>query len=76
MADTETKFSEKIGWMMAGTDRTARYAMVIDHGKVIYAEKEPGREIGVSAIWRLLHPPPLTILGLECRCCPFEAVKS
>lgn len=30
-------------------ERVARAAMVIDHGKVIYAEKEPGREVSVSS---------------------------
>jgi len=29
-------------------ERTARYAMIIDHGKVVYAEKEPGRDVSVS----------------------------
>lgn len=28
-------------------ERTARYAMIIDHGKVVYAEKEPGRDVTV-----------------------------
>ncbi|KAL6866446.1 peroxiredoxin type-2 [Amphichorda felina] len=39
-SDPETNFSKSIGWT-AG-DRTARYAIVIDHGKVTYAAKEPG----------------------------------
>ena len=46
-SDPETKFSKSIGWNMG--DRTARYAMIIDHGKVVYAEKEPGREVSVSS---------------------------
>lgn len=50
MADTETKFSEKIGWHMADTGRNLRYAIAIDHGKVIYAEKEEGREIKVCVV--------------------------
>jgi alkyl hydroperoxide reductase 1 len=29
-------------------ERTARYAIVVDHGKVVYAEKEPGRDVTVS----------------------------
>lgn len=33
----ETKFSKQIGWTMG--ERTGRYALVIDHGKVIYAEQ-------------------------------------
>lgn len=35
MSDPETKFSKQIGWTMG--ERTGRYALVIDHGKVIYA---------------------------------------
>jgi alkyl hydroperoxide reductase 1 len=46
MSDVETKFSKKIGWTMG--ERTARYAMIIDNGKIVYAEKEPGREVTVS----------------------------
>lgn len=47
LSDVETKFSKSIGWT-AG-DRTARYAIILDHGKVVYAEKEtkPG-EVTVS----------------------------
>ena len=40
LTDGETKFSKKIGWNLG--DRTARYALIIDHGKVVYAEKEAG----------------------------------
>lgn len=39
MTDPEAKFSQKIGWTMG--ERTARYALVIDHGKVTYAELGP-----------------------------------
>ena len=46
MSDPEAKFSKSIGWNMG--ERTARYAMIIDHGKIVYAEKEPGREVTVS----------------------------
>jgi alkyl hydroperoxide reductase 1 len=45
LSDPETKFSKSIGWTMG--ERTARYAMIIDHGKVVYAEKEPGRDVTV-----------------------------
>lgn len=31
-------------------ERTARYAIIIDHGKVVYAEKEPGRDVTVRTI--------------------------
>ena len=47
LSDPETKFSKSIGWNLG--ERTARYAMIIDHGKVVYAEKEPGRDVTVSA---------------------------
>lgn len=46
MCDDETKFSKSIGWNRG--ERCARYAMVIDHGKVVYAEKEPARDVTVS----------------------------
>ncbi|KAK4236785.1 Redoxin [Achaetomium macrosporum] len=35
MSDTNADFSRSIGW--ANGDRTARYALVVDHGKVVYA---------------------------------------
>lgn len=44
--DTETAFSSRLGWTAGG--RTSRYALIIDHGKIVYAEKEPGREVTVS----------------------------
>ncbi|KAH6661959.1 peroxisomal matrix protein [Halenospora varia] len=47
LSDPEAKFSKSIGW--TNGERTARYAVVIDNGKVIYAEKEPGREVTVSS---------------------------
>lgn len=37
--DAETKFSQKIGWTMG--ERTGRYALIVDHGKVTYAEQAP-----------------------------------
>ncbi|KAL8723121.1 MAG: hypothetical protein Q9225_000524 [Loekoesia sp. 1 TL-2023] len=39
----DTQFSKKIGWTRG--ERTGRYAMVIDHGKIIYAENEPGTDV-------------------------------
>ncbi|KHN98798.1 Thioredoxin-like fold protein [Metarhizium album ARSEF 1941] len=36
-------FSKSIGWNDG--ERTARYAIVVDHGKVVYAEKEDGSGI-------------------------------
>lgn len=35
--DAETKFSQKLGWTMG--ERTGRYALIVDHGKVTYAEQ-------------------------------------
>ncbi|EXJ78737.1 peroxiredoxin pmp20 [Capronia coronata CBS 617.96] len=46
LSDPDTKFSKSIGWNMG--ERCARYALAIDHGKVIYAAKEPGRDVSVS----------------------------
>lgn len=45
MNDVGTKFSQSIGWVQG--ERTNRYAIIIDHGTVTYAEKEPGREVTV-----------------------------
>lgn len=47
LSDTGAEFSKKLGWTMG--ERTARYALIIDHGKIVYAEKEPGREVSVSS---------------------------
>ncbi|KAI9163358.1 peroxiredoxin type-2 [Paramyrothecium foliicola] len=44
--DPEVKFSKGLGWLKG--ERTARYAIVIDHGKVVYAAKEDGPGIDVS----------------------------
>ncbi|KAI3321527.1 Redoxin [Xylariaceae sp. AK1471] len=48
MTDNEAEFSKSLGWTLG--PRTARYAVVVDHGKVVYAEKEPGRDVGVSGV--------------------------
>ncbi len=48
LSDAGTAFSKKLGDWTLG-ERTARYALVIDHGKIVYAEKEPGREVTVSS---------------------------
>ncbi|KAL8925038.1 MAG: hypothetical protein Q9208_003722 [Pyrenodesmia sp. 3 TL-2023] len=45
--DSDTQFSKRIGWTRG--DRTGRYAMVIDHGKITYAEVESGGDVTVSA---------------------------
>ncbi|KAI9056212.1 hypothetical protein LZ554_001140 [Drepanopeziza brunnea f. sp. 'monogermtubi'] len=47
LSDTNAAFSKKLGWT-AG-ERTARYALVIENGKITYAEKEPGGEVSVSS---------------------------
>ena len=57
MTDPGTKFSQAIGWT-AG-ERTGRYAMIVDKGKVVYAEVEssPG-EVSVSdssEAWWIRH---------------------
>ena len=47
LSDVGTKFSQTIGWTMG--ERTARYALIIDHGKITYAEKEAsGGDVSVS----------------------------
>jgi len=46
LSDPGVKFSSSIDWTMG--ERTARYALIIDHGKIVYAEKEPAREVTVS----------------------------
>lgn len=48
MSDSGVAFSKSIGWTR-GADRTGRYAMVIDHGKIVYAENEPGGDVTVCA---------------------------
>jgi len=45
-SDPGAKFSQSIGWTKG--ERTARYALVIDHGKVTYAELEPAGDVTVS----------------------------
>jgi len=47
LSDPDLEFSRSIGW--AAGNRAVRYAMVIDHGKVVYAEKEPGGDVTVSS---------------------------
>lgn len=46
LTDNETKFSQSIGW--AKGERTGRYAIIVDHGKVVYAETELGGGLTVS----------------------------
>ncbi|ROT37625.1 peroxiredoxin type-2 [Sodiomyces alkalinus F11] len=37
-SDAGAKFSSSIGWVMG--ERTGRYALVVDHGKVVYAAQD------------------------------------
>lgn len=46
LEDPEAKFSKSIGWVMG--PRTARYAIVIDKGTVIYAGKDERGKLDVS----------------------------
>ncbi|GAM39438.1 allergen [Talaromyces pinophilus] len=43
LSDPDAKFSKSIGWADAASGRTGRYAVVIDHGKVTYADIETER---------------------------------
>jgi alkyl hydroperoxide reductase 1 len=52
LSDPGAAFSSKISW--TNGERLARYAMTVDHGKVVYAAKEPGRGITVSGVEAVL----------------------
>ncbi len=41
MSDANADFSRSIGW--TNGERTGRYAVVVDHGKVVYAEADTTR---------------------------------
>ncbi|OAA42713.1 Thioredoxin-like fold protein [Metarhizium rileyi] len=43
---SDDKFSKSIGWNTG--DRNDRYAIVIDHGKIIYAAREEGKSLEKS----------------------------
>ncbi|KAJ5305658.1 hypothetical protein PENANT_c041G04295 [Penicillium antarcticum] len=43
LSDPDAKFSKSIGWADEASGRTGRYAIVIDHGKVGYAQIETER---------------------------------
>ncbi|KAF3935236.1 Peroxiredoxin-2B [Dactylella cylindrospora] len=46
-SDAGTKFSQLLGW--TNGERTARYALIIDNGKIVYAERETkAGVVGVS----------------------------
>lgn len=40
LSDTKSKLSQQIGWMAGMGDRNGRWAMIIDHGTISYAEQE------------------------------------
>lgn len=40
LSDPDAKFSKSIGWADAASGRTKRFAIAIDHGKVVYANIE------------------------------------
>lgn len=48
LSDPDARFAEQLGW--ASNGRTGRWAIVLDHGKVVYAdvEKEKGVNVGFS----------------------------
>lgn len=48
LSDAGAAFSKSIGDWTKG-ERTGRYAIAVDHGKVVYAENEPGGEVSVSS---------------------------
>lgn len=43
LSDLDAKFSKSIDWADAASGRTGRYALVVDHGKVTYADIETER---------------------------------
>ncbi|KOS18205.1 putative peroxiredoxin [Escovopsis weberi] len=45
-SDDGAKFSKSLGWTLG--ERCGRYAIVIDNGKVVYAENEPAGGVTVS----------------------------
>ncbi|KAJ5612082.1 hypothetical protein N7510_005276 [Penicillium lagena] len=40
LSDPDAQFSKSIGWADSASGRTGRYAIVVDHGKVSYAQIE------------------------------------
>ncbi|KAL1968445.1 hypothetical protein VTN77DRAFT_1974 [Rasamsonia byssochlamydoides] len=45
LSDPDAKFSKSIGWADPKTGRTGRYAIIVDHGKVTYAQIETERGV-------------------------------
>ena len=52
MSDNDLEFSKRIGW--AGGNRALRYAILIDNGKVSYAEKDAPKSLEVSGAEAIL----------------------
>ena len=83
MSDVGTKFSQSIGWTLG--ERTGRYAMIIDHGKVLYAEKETGPgevtvcyKISTTAVMQVscrYREMTYIPLGIWCRGHPCETIR-
>ena len=52
MCDSGAAFSKKLGW--TNGERLARYALIIENGRITYAEKEPAKEVTVSGVEAVL----------------------
>ncbi|PKS09426.1 hypothetical protein jhhlp_004041 [Lomentospora prolificans] len=52
VSDPKVAFSSQIGW--AGPERADRYAILVDHGKVVYAAKEAGPGIALTGAEAIL----------------------
>lgn len=75
MSDPDTKFSKAIGWTMG--ERTGRYALIIDHGKITYAEKETsGGEVTVGEVAQPIHRHADNDIGFRSRCCSRKALNN
>ncbi|CAN6646709.1 peroxiredoxin Ahp1p [Trichomonascus vanleenenianus] len=55
--DSEAAFSAAGGYESVGAvpKRTGRYALIVDHGKIVYSAKEPGKEVTVSGVDAVLE---------------------
>lgn len=51
LSDSGAAFSKSIGW--SNGPQTARYAIALDKGKVIYAGKDERGQFDVSVLYRL-----------------------
>lgn len=49
MADDGLKFSKSIGWVTPDGSRSSRYAIIIDHGKITYAEQDVPKALDKSS---------------------------